>query len=315
MDAMRRVLALAMFSACARTPVDAPPTEAKTPASTPSAETPVAEEPTTPESVPEDPQIAAEPPTAPASSKSLAAIGTPPAWADVLALARTEGLSRPAKAASMVGLGGDRWAAAIRTTDREPGDTGGAWTTHVLVVDATPPLRLMDRRALVSWEDVGTDEPARAPVALFTDDYDGDGMRELLVRFGFTLMLCGIGEVERRELRIYGTKDDGTLRPQVALTLDDRVYFGADTGRESFADRDADGRADLVVTVRSDHEDVDDVNAGKPVRSKHEVVYAYVPAKDEYARAGAKVVKGRSPLDFRIWDTCEEGESPGSADL
>jgi hypothetical protein len=44
-------------------------------------------------------------------------------------------------------------------------------------------------------------------------------------------------------------------------------------------------------------------------------VYAYVPANDAYARADAKLVKGRSPLDFRIWDTCGEGESPGSAEL
>lgn len=308
---MRRALAIAVISGCTRTPVEAAPTAA----APPSTEAPATDDHATIESVPEDPKIAAEPPTAPATPRSLAPIGAPPSWSGVLALARSEGLRRPAKAASLVGLGGDRWAAAIRTTDREPGDDGGAWTTHVLIVDATEPLRLVDRRALVSWGDLGLDEPPSAPVALFAEDYDGDGARELLVRFGFTLMLCGIGQVERRELRIYGTKDDGTLRPQIALTLDDRVYFGADTGRESFIDRDADGRADLVVSVRSDHEDVDDVNAGKPVRSKHEVVYAYVPANDEYARADARLVKGRSPLDFRIWDTCGEGESPGSGEL
>jgi len=309
---MHRALAIVVLVGCSKPPIDAQPVETSKPIEPPA----IADDAAAVATVPEDPKIDAEPPTAPAGPRTLAPIGTAPAWADVLALARTEGLVRPAKATSIVGLGADRWAAAIRTTDEQRGPEDSAWTTHVLLIDAAAtPLRLVDRRALVSWEDFGLEHPERAPVALFTDDYDGDGKRELLVRFGFTLMLCGIGGVERRELRIYGTKDDGTLRAQIALTLDDRVYFGADTGRESFADRDADGHADLVVTERSDHADVDDTNDGRPIRSEREFVYAYVPLRDEYARAGAKVDKGRSPLDFRLWDRCEEGESPGSAAL
>jgi hypothetical protein len=264
-----------------------------------------------------DDALAKSPPTAPPRKTALATVGTAPVWSDVLALARDQGLKKPAKAAAMVGLGGDRWAAALRTTDREGGDEGGAWTTHVLVVDASAsPLQLVDRRALVSWQDDGTrDDPSRAPVALFADDYDGDGLRELLVRFGFTLMLCGIGEVERRELRIYGTADDGKLRPQIALTLDDRVYFGADTGRESFADRNADGHPDLVVTERSDHEDVDNENEGRPIHTKREDIYAYDAKADVYTRADTAPKKGRAAFDLRIYDTCEEGESPGSSPL
>ncbi|HWB76737.1 MAG TPA: hypothetical protein VG755_17345 [Nannocystaceae bacterium] len=264
-----------------------------------------------------DGKVDESPPEAPASAKPPVTVGTAPQWSDVLALARAQGLTKPAKAAAMVGLGGDRWAAAMRTTDREAGDDGGAWSMHVLVVDARkPPLQLVDRRALVSWGDTGTsDEPSRAPVALFADDYDGDGSRELLVRFGFDLMLCGIGEVERRELRIYGTAADGKLRPQVALTLDDRIYYGADIGRESFADRNADGHPDLVVTERSTHEDVDNENEGRPIHKRREDVYAYDPKADVYTKADAKPVKDRAAFDLRMYDTCEEGESPGSSPL
>lgn len=242
-------------------------------------------------------------------------MGPAPTWTALLALARAEGLRRPAKAAAPVGLGGDRWAVAVRTTDRDAGDDGRRWTSHLLIVDASrDPLRLVDHRPLVSWEEGAFVDPEQAPIAVFADDYDADGRPEVRVRFAFPLMLCGIGEVGRRELRIYGITADGHLRPQIALTLDDRVYFGGSTGRESFVDHDGDGRADLVVDDRSEYEDVDGTNGGRPIRAKEQRVFTYRADVDEYRAAGATKA-GRAAIDLRIWDACGEGESPGSSAL
>lgn len=216
----------------------------------------------------------------------------------------------------MAALGGGRWAAAIRTTDRSA-DEGGAWSTHVLVVDAsTAPVRVLDRRMLATMEEAGLSEPERARVAVFADDYDGDGQRELLVRFGFSRMLCGIGEVSRRELRVYAVGSEGGLRPQVVLTLDDRNYRQGTTGRESFVDRTDDGRPDLVVATRGFVEDLGDGDGEAPA-APATVVYAYVPARDEYERPGGKGrAREASAIDFRIWDDCDDpdegGQSPGS---
>ena len=304
---MRSAAVLLVLSACIRPPGATPPDRA----TTPSRAEPVA--------APQPPVAALAasdthaPPEPPASAHTLSAIGTAPSWLAVLELARSLGLRKPTKAAAPVGLGDGRWAAAIRTTDREDGDDGPSFSTHLLVVDSSAErLQLVDRRALVSWDEIDPDQPRSAPVAVFAADYDADGEREILVRFGFTLMLCGIGEVGRRELRIYAL-DDSHLRPQVALTLDDRVYFGASTGRESFADSNKDGRPDLMITERTDYEDVDNENGGKPIRNKRELTYTYRPEKDDYVLDGKAPATGAQAFDFRIWDTCEEGvESPGS---
>ncbi len=256
------------------------------------------------------------------TTPALPELGTAPPWSSVLALAREAGLRKPAQATAMAGVGGGRWAAVVHTTDHDAGDDGGAWTTHLLVVDAAAtPVRLLDRRALVTMTEGGLSAPEQARAAVLADDYDGDGAREILVRFGFSRMLCGIGEIDRRELRIYGVAAEGTLRPQVALTLDDRNYREGTTARESFADRNGDGRADLLIATRGFAEDLGDGDTEPPPAGGHDV-YTYVPARDEYAREGGKArARAAAAMDYRLWDECDDPEtgepteSPGSGAL
>ncbi|MBX7080697.1 MAG: hypothetical protein K1X88_15985 [Nannocystaceae bacterium] len=289
--------------------------EAKTPeAKTPEAKAPEAKAPLEPAAPTIDP--------AAGSTAALPAVGTPPPWSTVLSLAREAGLRKPAQAAPMAGLGGGRWAAVLRTTDSEAGDDGGTWSTHLLVLDAaaTPP-RLLDRRVLVTMAEGGLEGADSARAAVFADDYDGDGAREILLRFGFARMLCGIGQIDRRELRIYHVAAEGTLRPQVALTLDDTNYREGTTARESFADRNADGRADLVIAGRGFVADLGDGDTEPPPEGAHDL-YLYVPARDEYAREGGKPrARKAAPIDYRLWDECDDpdsgepAESPGSGAL
>jgi len=198
----------------------------------------------------------------------------PPSWTTVMRLARIEGLEAPAPAGKMVGLGANRHVAPLRM--RVDGESGDFVLVFVILEQMDEQWSRVSALPVHTWPF----DDERIAVSLFTDDYDRDGVLEIMARYRFILVCPGGGNnlITHMVLVEVANESKVALKVEIKHEMDNEVPE-VTHGTLRHDDVDDDGDLDVVITYLT--EDYDD-ESGRIFKHENENRFLFEPSTQSY---------------------------------